>query len=39
MLPKDSQQKEEVLDAVNRVQRMHSARVLAKEQLRRAQEY
>jgi hypothetical protein len=39
MPPKDSRREEEVLDAVNRVQCMHSARALAKEQLRRAQEY
>ena len=39
MLPEDSQREGEVLDAVNRVQRMHSARALTKEQLRKAQEY
>jgi hypothetical protein len=39
MPPKDSWQEGEVLDAVNRVQRMYSARALAKEQLRRVQEY
>ena len=37
--PEDSRREGEVPDAVNRVQRMHSARALAKEQLRRAQEY
>jgi hypothetical protein len=37
--PEDSRREGEVPDAVNRVQRMHSARASAKEQLRRAQEY
>ncbi|RYN78876.1 hypothetical protein AA0119_g13535, partial [Alternaria tenuissima] len=39
MPPEDSRREGEVPDAVNRVQRMHSARASAKEQLRRAQEY
>jgi hypothetical protein len=39
MPPEDSRREGEVPDAVNRVQRMHSARASAKEQLRKAQEY